>query len=46
MDVEVDLEQIFTEVETALAQTQLLKDQQNYQAGDSAEAEICSEPDC
>ena len=46
VDVEVDLEQIFNEVETALASTQLLEDQQNDQAGDSTEAEICSEPDC
>ena len=41
MDVDVDLEQIFNEVETALAPTHLLEDQQNDQAGDSAEAEIC-----
>jgi uncharacterized membrane protein len=46
VDVEVDLEQIFNEAETALAPTQLLEDQPNDQAGDSAEAEICSEPDC
>jgi uncharacterized membrane protein len=46
VDIEVDLEQIFNEAETALAPTQLLEDQPNDQAGDSAEAEICSEPDC
>ena len=46
VDIEVDLEQIFNEAETALAPTQLLEDQPHDQAGDSAEAEICSEPDC
>ena len=46
VDVEVDLEQIFNEAETALAPTQLLEDQPSDQAGDSSEAEICSEPDC
>ena len=44
VDVEVDLEQIFNEAETALAPDQLLEDQPNDQAGDSAEPEICSEP--
>ena len=42
--IEVDLEQIFNEAETALAPAQLLEDQPNDQTGDSAEAEICSEP--
>ena len=42
VEIEVDLEQIFNEAETALAPARLLEDQ----AGDSAEAEICSEPDC
>ena len=46
VDLEVDLEQIFNEAETALAPPQLLEDQPSDQAGDSAEAEICSEPDC
>ena len=46
VDVEVDLEQIFNEAETALAPAQSLEDQPSDQAGDSAEAEICSEPNC
>ena len=44
VDVEVELEQIFNEAETALAPAQLLEDQPNDQAGDPGEAEICSEP--
>ena len=46
MDVEVDLEQIFHEAETALAPVQVLEDEPKNEAGDSTEAEICSEPDC
>ena len=46
VDVEVDLEHIFNEAETALAPAQPLEDPPNDLAGDSAEAEICSEPNC
>ena len=46
VDVEVDLEQIFNEAETALAPAQVIEDEPKNEAGDSTEAEICSEPDC
>ena len=46
VDVEVDLEQIFNEAETALAPVQVLEDEPKNEAGDSTEAEICSEPNC
>ena len=46
VDVEVDLEQIFNETERALAPAQLLEDEPKNESGDSAEAEICSEPNC
>ena len=46
VDVEVDLEQIFNEAETALAPVQLLEDEPKNEARDFTEAEICSEPDC
>ena len=46
VDVEVDLEQIFKEAETTLAPVQVHEDEPKDEAGDSAEAEICSEPDC
>ena len=46
VDIEVDLEQIFNEAETALAPVQVLEDEPKNEAGDSTEAEICSEPDC
>ncbi|MCB4407635.1 hypothetical protein [Synechococcus sp. MU1642] len=46
VNLEVELEQIFNEAEMALAPAQLLEDQPNNQAGDSTEAEICSEPNC
>ena len=45
VDVEVDLEQIFNEAETALAPVQLLEVHTNDQAGDSTENEICTKPD-
>ena len=44
VDVEVDLEQIFNEA--AKAPVQVLEDEPKDEAGDSAEAKICSEPDC
>ena len=44
VDIEVDLEQIFNEAETALAPAQLLEDEPKNEVGDSTEAEICSEP--
>ena len=43
VDIEVDLEQIFKEGETALAPALLLEDEPKNEVGDSAEAEICSE---
>ena len=43
MDLEVDLEQIFNEAETALAPAQLLKDQPKNEAKDFSKAEICSD---
>ena len=46
VDIEVDLEQIFNEAETALAPTQLLEDEPKNEVGDSAETEICSKPNC
>ena len=42
VDVEVDLEQIFTGADTSLEPVQMLEDE----AEDSAEAEICSEQEC
>ena len=46
VDVEVDLEQIFNDADTSLAPAQVLEDEPKDEAGDSAKAEICSEPDC
>ena len=46
VDVEVDLEQIFNDADTSLATAQVLEDEPKDEAGDSAKAEICSEPDC
>ena len=46
VDVEVDLEQLFNELDTALAPAQLLEDETKEEAEDSANTEICLEPDC
>ena len=46
VDIEVDLEQIFNDADTSLAPAQVLEDELKDEAGDSAKAEICSEPDC
>ena len=46
VDLEVDLEQIFNDADTGLAPAQVLQDEPEDEEGDSAEAEICSEPDC
>ena len=46
VDVEVDLEQIFNDADTSLAPVQVLEDESNNKAEDSAEAAICLEPDC
>ena len=46
VDLEVDLEQIFNDADTGLAPAQVLEDEPKYEEGDSAEAEICSEPNC
>ena len=46
VDIEVDLEQIFNELDTALAPAQLLEDETKEEAEDSANTEICLEPDC
>ena len=46
VEIEVDLKQIFKEGETALAPALLLEDEPKNEVGDSAEAEICSEPNC
>ena len=42
----VDLKQIFNDADTSLAAAQVLDDEPKDEEGDSAEAEICSEPDC
>ena len=46
VDVEVDLEQLFNKLDTALAPAQLLEDETKEEAEDSANTEICLEPDC
>ena len=46
VDVEVDLEQLFNELDTALAPAQLLEDETKEEAEDSANTEICLERDC
>ena len=46
VDVEVDLEQLFNELDTALAPAQLLEDETKEEPEDSANTEICLEPDC
>ena len=46
VDVEVDLEQIFNEAARALTPVQVLEKEPKDEAGDSAESEICSEPNC
>ena len=46
VDLEVDLEQIFTEADTSQAPPQALEDEPKVQAEDSAVAKICLEPDC
>ena len=46
VELEVDLEQIFNDADTGLPPAQVLEDEPEDEEGDSAEAEICSEPDC
>ena len=46
VDLEVDLEQIFNDADTGLTPAQVLEDEPKDEEGNSAEAEICSEPDC
>ena len=46
VDVEVDLEQIFNDADTSLTPVQVFEDEPKDDSGDSAKAEICSEPDC
>ena len=46
VDVEFDLEQIFNGAETSLVPVQVHEDEPKNEAGDFAEAEICSESDC
>ena len=46
VDVEVDLEQIFNDADTSLTPVQVFEDEPKDESGDSAKAEICSEPDC
>ena len=46
VDVEVDLEQIFKDADTSHAPALVLEDEPKDEEGVSAEAEICSEPDC
>ena len=46
VNVDVHLEQIFNEAAKALAQVQMLEKEPQDEAGDSAEAEICSKTDC
>ena len=46
VDLEVDLEQIFNDADTGLTPAQALEDEPKDEEGNSAEAEICSEPDC
>ena len=46
VDLEVDLEQIFNDADTGLTPAQVLEDEPKDEEGNSAEAEIWSEPDC
>ena len=47
VDLEVDLEQIFNDADTTgLTPAQVLEDEPKDEEGNSAEAEICSKPDC
>ena len=46
VDLEVDLEKIFNDADTGLTPAQVLEDEPKDEEGNSAEAEICSEPDC